>query len=139
MLDTLLIIHLIGLMMGAGGGLGSTVAARYSVTLPAEQQTVIRGLGPVLARVSLAGLALLWATGLALVFNKYGGVNGLPVEFWVKMTFVATLTMAAIGIEVTYAQVRKGNAKVAARMPLLGPIAGISSILAVVFAVLTFH
>jgi hypothetical protein len=55
------------------------------------------------------------------------------------MIFVATLTVASIGIEMTYAQIRKGDAKAAERLPMLGPMAGISSILAVVFAVLTFH
>jgi hypothetical protein len=138
MLDTLLIIHLIGLMMGAGGGLGSTVAMRYAASLPAEQQGVLRGLGPVLARVALAGLALLWVTGVGMVM-MLGSVEILGWQFWAKMFFVATLTLASIGIEVTYSQIRKGNATAAARLPLLGPVAGISSILAVIFAVLTFH
>jgi hypothetical protein len=137
-LDILLIIHLIGLMMGAGGGLGSTVAMRYAAGLPADQQPVIRGLGPVLTRVALAGLALLWVTGVGLVM-VYGSVDLLGWTFWVKMAFVATLTIASIGIELTYGQIRKGNAKAAERLPMLGPMAGISSILAVVFAVLTFH
>lgn len=137
-LDTLLIIHLIGLMMGAGGGLGSTVAMRYAGTLSAEQQPVIRGLGPVLAKVSLAGLALLWITGVGMAI-MLGSVELYPWQFWVKMVFVATLTFASIGIEMTYAQIKKGNAKAAARLPLLGPMAGISAVLATIFAVLTFH
>jgi hypothetical protein len=137
-LDTLLIVHLIGLMMGAGGGLGSTVAMRYAAALPAEQQPVVRGLGPVLAKMSLAGLALMWVTGVSMAM-MFGAIVNYPWQFWVKMAFVLTLTIAAIGIEVTYGQIRKGNAKAAARLPLLGPMAGISSILAMIFAVLTFH
>jgi hypothetical protein len=138
LLDTLLIIHLIGLMMGAGGGLGSTVAMRYASALQAEQQPVVRGLGPVLAKVSLAGLALLWVTGVGMVMIL-GSIDLYPWTFWAKMAFVATLTIATIGIEVTYAQMKKGNPRAAARLPLLGPMAGISAILAVIFAVLAFH
>ena len=138
MLDALLTVHLIGLMLGAGGGFGSMVAMRYAGSIPAEQQPVIRGLTPLLARVALVGLVLLWITGVWMIADM-GGAEGLPWTFWAKMTFVTTLTLAAIGTEVTYAQVKRGNAKAAARLPILGPIAGISSLLAVGFAVFTFH
>ena len=37
------------------------------------------------------------------------------------------------------AQVKAGDAKAAARVPALGPVAGISSMLAVIFAVFAFH
>lgn len=138
MLDALLVVHLIGLMLGAGGGFGSMVAMRYAGTLPPEQVGAFRGLGPILARVSLVGLVLMWFTGVSMI-AMMGGAANMPWQFWAKITFVATLTIAAITIEITYAQVKRGNAKAAARLPVLGPIAGISSILAVVFAVLTFH
>jgi hypothetical protein len=55
------------------------------------------------------------------------------------MAFVATLTLAVTLIEVTYGQVKKGNTRAEAILPRLGPIAGISAVLAVVFAALTFH
>jgi hypothetical protein len=125
-------------MLGAGGGFGSMVAVRYAGTIPAEQQSVIRGLTPILARVSLVGLVLLWITGVWMGIEM-GGMSDMPWTFWAKMTFVATLTLAAIGTEITYGQVKRGNAKAAARLPILGPIAGISSLLAVGFAVFTFH
>ncbi len=138
-LDTLLIIHFIGLMMGAGGGLGSTIAMRHALSLPLEQASVVRSLGPTLARTSLAGLVLLWFTGIALIALKYGGFDTMNTMFWLKIAFVLTLTLAAILIEITYAQVKKGNTKAAANLPKLGPMAGISSLLAVIFATLAFH
>ena len=137
--DVLLIVHFVGLMMGAGGGLGSTIAMGYSRTLPPEQAAVVRGLGPALAHLSTAGLVLMLLTGVTMLMNKYGGMAGMPMMFHIKLLFVTTLTLAAIFIEVTYAQVRKGNAKAAAMLPRLGPVAGISSLLAVTFAVLAFH
>ncbi len=139
--DTLLIVHFIGLMMGAGGGLGSTIAAAYANSLQPEQAGVIRGLSPGLARLSTIGLVLMLLTGIALMFWKYNGdVASMPALFWVKMLFVTTLTIAVILIEMTHAQVKKGNtAAAAARLPRFGPMAGTSAFLAVIFAVLTFH
>lgn len=138
--DTLLIVHLIGLMMGAGGGLGSTVAAAYASSLQPEQASVIRGLSPNLARLSTVGLVLMLLTGVSLMILKHNGdVAGMPPLFWVKMLFVTTLTIAVILIEMTHAQVKKGNTAAAARLPRFGPMAGMSAFLTVIFAVLTFH
>lgn len=138
--DTLLILHFAGLMMGAGGGIGSTIAMRHALSLPPEQANVIRGVGPALARLSTAGLILMWVAGVALVFWKYNGdFASMPPMFWVKLFFVATLTIAVIMIEATYAQVKKGNVAAAARLPRFGPMAGISALLAMIFSVLAFH
>jgi hypothetical protein len=138
--DILLIVHLAGLMMGAGGGLGSTIAMRHALSLPPEQAAPIRGLGPSLAHLSSLGLVLMLVSGVSMFFIKYNGdFGGMPVMFHVKLLFVATLTIAAILIELTYAQVKKGNVKAAGNLPRLGPMAGISSLLAVIFAVLAFH
>lgn len=139
LLDVLLIGHFIGLMLGAAGGIGSTVAMGYARSLPAEQGGIVRGLGPSLAHVSTAGLVLMLLTGVSMLIFKYDGMAGMPTMFHVKLLFVATLTLAAISIEVVYAQVKKGNAKAAEMLPRLGPVAGISALLAVVFAVLAFH
>jgi hypothetical protein len=139
MLDVLLIVHFAGLMMGAGGGLGSTIVMSYALSLPAEQGSIVRGAGPGLARLSTIGLVLMLLTGGAMVQFKYDGFDAMPTMFWVKLVFVATLTLAVILIEVTYGKVKKGDAKAAAILPRLGPMAGLSALLAVVFAVLAFH
>ncbi len=139
-LDVLLIVHFIGLMLGAGGGFGSALAAGHAKTLPADRASAIKELGPKLANLSMIGLVLMYVTGVALLVLKYGGDPGvLPMMFWIKMVFVGTLTLAACGIIFTYGQIRRGDAAVETRLPVLGPIAGMSSLAAVVFAVLTFH
>jgi hypothetical protein len=138
MSDVLLIFHFIGLMLGAGGGLGSTVAMGYANSLSEQKAKTVRGLGPVLARVSMSGLVLMWATGLWLLFSRYS-IGAMPVMFWFKIGFVLLLTFAAVAIEMTYARVKAGNAKAAALLPSFGPMAGISSLMAVIFAVLAFH
>jgi hypothetical protein len=136
--DILLAIHLIGLMLGAGGGISSGIIMRRTASLAPEQAMTLRSLGPTLTRVAAVGLVLLWITGPVLVLQR-GGFGAMPSMFWVKFIFIATLTLATIAIEVTYAQIKAGNVAAAARLPVLGPIAGLSSFLAVIFAVLAFH
>lgn len=140
LLDALLIVHFVGLMLGAGGGFGSALAAGYAKTLAGEQAQTVKALGPRLANMSMAGLVLMYISGIALLVLKYGGNLGvMPMMFWIKLVFVGTLTLAACAIIFTYGQIRRGNGAVEKRLPVLGPIAGMSSLAAVVFAVLTFH
>jgi hypothetical protein len=138
-IDILLALHLIGLMMGAGGGFGGMIVQREAARRAPEQAAVLRSLGPAMAGFSGLGLIVMLITGFALVFAKYNGFAGLGVMFWAKMLFVTTLTLASIGVHWTYGQIKAGNAAAAARMAVFGPVAGVSSVLAVIFSVLAFH
>jgi hypothetical protein len=137
--DFLLVVHFIGLMMGAAGGVGSMMAGRAALKASPEGAMALRSLGPQLANVSTAGVILLWITGVILVWSAYDGPGSLPAMFWVKFVFVLTLTAAVVAIKLTYAQVRSGNPAAAARLPMIGPAAGLSALLAVIFAVIAFN
>lgn len=139
LIDLILAAHIIGLMMGAGGGFGSMISQREALKRPADQAAALRSIGPALASFSFMGLILMWITGVALVFLKYGGFGALPQMFWIKFIFVSTLTLAAVATHVLYGQVKAGNSIAATRVPAFGQIAGISSLLAVIFAALAFH
>ena len=134
----ILFLHFVGLMMGAAGGFGSAVIMRRALALPADEAKVVRGLGPILANVATVGLALLWVTGLILVWSKWDGFGSLPKLFWVKAVFILSLTVVQGLVLMTYAEIRKGNVALAARLPKLGPMGGISALLAVLFAALAF-
>ncbi|MGB8315670.1 MAG: hypothetical protein WCE69_14425 [Aestuariivirga sp.] len=136
--NAILFLHFVGLMLGAAGGFASAVLMRRALVLPADEAKVVRGLGPILAKVSAIGVAVLWLTGLIMVWSKWDGFGSLPQLFWVKAIFILSLTVVIGLIHMTYGQIRKGNAAVAARLPRLGPLAGLSSLLAVLFAVLAF-
>lgn len=138
MLDALLAAHLVGLMMGAGGGFGSMIVMGAANKAPADQAMTLRRLGPTLARFAHVGLILLWITGVSL-FLMTGGSAAMPPFFWVKLAFVGTLTLSAFATEITYAQIKAGNVKAAARLPILGAVSGLSAVLAVIFASLAFH
>jgi hypothetical protein len=79
--DFILFLHFTGLMLGAAGGIASGALMRRAVGLPADQAATIRGLGPMLANISAAGVALLWLTGLILVWSKWDGFGSLPGMF----------------------------------------------------------
>jgi hypothetical protein len=134
----LVFLHLFGLMLGAAGGFASGLIMRRAAALPADEARVLRSLGPMLANVSLVGLGVMWLTGLILIFTVWGGLSALPGMFWVKMVFVLALTALALATHYTYGQVAAGNAAAAARLPRLGPLSGISSLLAVLFAAFAF-
>ena len=137
--EALLFLHFFGLMLGAAGGFASAIVMRRALTLPAEEAKVLRGLGPTLAKVSATGVAVLWVTGLIMVWSKWGGIESLPQMFWVKAIFILSLTVVVGLIHMTYGEIRKGNPAAAAKLPKLGPMAGISAVLAVLFAVLAFN
>jgi hypothetical protein len=139
-LDALLIVHFIGLMLGAAGGMGGGIAAGYARSLPPEKAAIVKDLSPRLTRISLIGLGLMIATGVALVFVKYNGDFGaMPMMFWIKLVFVLALTIAASLMMATYGAVSRGNAAAEGRLTILGRISGMSAMAAVVFAVLAFH
>ena len=135
MADVLLILHFIGLMLVAGGVLGNVVA--LASVRPASRQKGGSGGKPgrAYARVSIAGLVFLWPTGIVLMVTTYGA-TALGAMFWMKMVFVGLLTFAAVTIEMIYAGKSK---QTGALLASLGPLAGLSSLAAVVFSVLAFH
>lgn len=135
----LLFLHFVGLMLGAAGGFASAVIMRRALVLPADEAKAVRGLGPILAKVSLTGLILMWVSGLVLVWSKWSGIGSLPDMFWIKAIFILSLTIVTGLIHMAYAEIRKGNVALAARLPKLGPMAGVSALLAVLFAVLAFN
>jgi len=91
-----------------------------------------------MVRFSAVGLVIMLATGFALVFLKDQSFAGLPLMFWIKMFLVTTLTPASIAVHLTQAKIRAGDVA-ASRLAILGPISGMSSMLAVSLAVFAFH
>ena len=98
-------VHFVGMMLGAAGGFGSALIMRRAVAAGPEAGGQLRALGPMLANVSAVGLALMWASGLVLVWSRWGGPGNLPGLFWLKFAFVLSLTAAAVAIHATYAEV----------------------------------
>ncbi|MBM3520829.1 MAG: hypothetical protein FJX63_08700 [Alphaproteobacteria bacterium] len=139
MASTLLFLHFVGLMVGATGSFASGLLMRRALTLPEAEAQTVRKLGPLLANVSAVGLVFLWVTGPLLVMTKWeGGFAALSLLFDVKMIFAVLLTLTVGAIHWVYGEIRKGRRERASLLPKLGPLAGITSLLTVLFAVLAF-
>ena len=69
---------------------------------------------------------------------EWGGFAALPWQFHAKLGFVVLLTLAVGASHAFQAKARRGDAAAAAMLPRIGMVSLVSSILVVVFAVLTF-
>lgn len=135
----LLFLHFLGLVLAWGPGLATGAAMRVAMTAPAEQQAIgIRRLLPIFSRMTGAGLALLWITGLVMLWSVYGGPGGATGAFWIKMAFVLLLSGLYGLTQMRLRDLRNGNQAVVAQLPLLGIASGACAFLAVLFAVIAF-
>lgn len=135
----LLILHFLGLGLGFSASLGNLAMGRLIAAAPPAEQAVLARFPPLISKVSGAGVVLLWATGLVLVFRKWGGFGSLPWQFHAKLTAVVLLT-GVIGYgHALDAKAGRGDTAAAARIPKVGPIATMLAILSATFAVMTFE
>jgi hypothetical protein len=138
--DFVLFLHFFGLTLVAAGGTAGGLLMQRAASLPPDQAATIRSMAPMLANVAAIGLALLWVTGLILIWSKWDGIENLPTAFWIKFAFVVALTVFTVIIHVTYAQIRKTrNPALGSRLSKIGPASGISMLAALLFAAYAFH
>jgi len=134
----LLVVHYLGFVVGAGGSLIAFVIARMIAVRPPEEAAVLRQVPPVISNLSVNALALLWVTGIAVGYMRYGGFSGLGWAFSVKMVFVVALTLVVIAMRVEMVRARRGVAAAGANLARLRPLGLATSWLAIVFAVIAF-
>lgn len=137
----LLILHFLGLGAGFAVSVGNNVVMMLAAKAPPAEAAGLRRFPPFMTRVGDVGLALLWITGIALLWTKYGGADGiaaLPWPFWAKIICVVLLTALVGMIHMTVARIQRGDMSVAARMPIFGRIGAVLLLLIVIFAVMAF-
>jgi hypothetical protein len=91
-----------------------------------------------MSRIGVIGLALLWISGLAIVWTRYGSFSILPRPFIVKIAAVVLLTLAVIYIQILLPRAQRGDQAAMARIQLLGKLTAPLAIVAIIFAVITF-
>ena len=139
MLDnTLLIVHFLGLAMGLSTGFANMVMAGLVAKAAPNEKAILARFPPAMSRVGVIGLALLWASGIALVQTRYGTMAELPGTFHAKLTAVVLLTIAVAYIHVLMPRAQQGDAAAMKRIQMIGRLTAPLAILAVIFAVLTF-
>ena len=136
--QALLILHFFGLAMGLAVPLSNFVLQGLILKAPPQEKDILARVPPAMARTGDTGLVLLWATGLVLVFTKWGGFGSLPWQFEAKMVAVVILTGLVGYIHTLMRRARTGDTAAAARIPSVGRLASLAAVAAVVLAVLTF-
>lgn len=136
--QVLLILHFLGLAMGLAVPFSNIVMQGLIGKAAPQEKAVLARFPPSMSRVGDIGLALLWTTGLTMVFTKWGGFGSLPWQFHVKLTAVVILTLLVGYIHALMGKARKGDMAAAARIKVVGNVALLAALTAVIFAVLTF-
>ena len=138
MIATLKFLHLFALMLGGAAAGGSTVLGELTLRSGAPPPpTVARAMG-IFMKTGLAGLLLLWLTGLPLAYQIYGGM-GLGGMFAVKLA-LATLALA-LSLTMNWHAMQSGklgrspNAKL---MRALGRSTGLTVVIIVALAAVVF-
>ncbi|MEQ1609520.1 MAG: hypothetical protein ABL956_11225 [Hyphomonadaceae bacterium] len=134
MIEPLVILHLLGLMLGAAGSFGGVVILALASPSQKAKGGPVRGIGPAMTRMSITGLIMLWPSGIVLMIGT-AGTQALNVMFWMKMVFAAMATFATVSAEWVYGRARR-EPKVARLLLSLSPLAALSYVLAVIFTVL---
>ena len=138
LLSLLLWLHFLGLASGLGGGIALSQTGPRLVTATEQERPLIWKFRRAFSVTASAGVGVLIVTGPLLAWLKYGGVEGMPAWFWAKMAFVVLTLAGVILHEISSRRARAGDATAYRWMAIAGRTAGISMVLAVLCAVMTF-
>ncbi|WP_274425460.1 hypothetical protein [Chelativorans sp. YIM 93263] len=129
-------LHLFGLMLGAGGGLGSMFLSIQAKRAEGPPSPALVALRKNFSLAALVGVLLLWATGLWLWLVDYNGAL-LGIAFWLKILAAVLILGILVAVRVAMARTPVGNPP-PAWIQRLGPAAGVLSYIAVALAVIVF-
>ncbi len=138
MLVFAIFLHFLGLMLGAGAGLGSMVVSRQIRRLTGVPTPQLAALRPIFAQMALMGVVLIWLSGIWLYVAKYGGAP-LGAAFHAKLTVAALLLAVVIAINIIGLRARRHGVPPPPWLPMLGMATPVLTLLAVVLAVVGFN
>ncbi len=136
MLTFMKILHLFGLMLGAGGGLGSMMVGIQAKRAEGPPPPALLALRKNFALAALTGVLLLWVTGLWMWLVDYSGA-WLGTAFALKLLAAAAILAILIAARIAMARTAPGSPP-PAFLQRLGPISGLLSYIAVALAVIVF-
>lgn len=134
-----LILHFVGLALGMSVSAANIVMLGVMSKAAPGERAVLARFPPAMSRVGQIGLVIMWATGITMVYTRWSGLAGMPWVFHAKLAAVLLLTVLAFYVLPRLERrVRNGDAAAAARMPVVGKVATVCGLAAVILAVLTF-
>ncbi len=136
MLIVLKVVHLYALILGSVGGMGTGILMSGAEGPPTAQVVSVLKLFKTFGMIAVA---LLWLTGLLLVWIEYGTL-ALGLAFSLKLVAAIVLTALIFGSASVAAKARRaGVPPDAALMEKLGKTSALMSFVAVVCAVIAFN
>jgi hypothetical protein len=131
----MLVLHFIGLAMAVGAGIAQGIITRMmpSPPMPSPPNAELVKMLGALRNATGVGLIVLWISGPALVWSKYGGFANLSTAFSIKLAFVVLLTITFL--IAFFEEWWSGLPKLA---PKLGPLTVLFGLGAIVLAVIAF-
>lgn len=141
MIDLLLIIHYIGLSIGAGTSVYLAALGVYASRTgePATVKAIMLGGGGMLANVGLIGYLMLVVSGVLLIWVTGMG-PALGWTFHAKMLFVLGIGIMIFYLRSLNKKARQEEGMVTlAKMKKMGPLVMTMALLTIIFAVMTFH
>lgn len=139
-LDAVLVfVHFLGLALGFSTSFANaTMGAMIGKSEPSERP-ILAKFPPKMSMLGKIGVTLLWISGLALVFGKWGGMSGFGWPFYVKLAAVVLLTICVVVISILEGKMKRGDSSAAAKIPTVGKFAMTFALTALVFAVVSFE
>lgn len=126
----LLFSHLVGLMLIATAFLALLGMSGQGTSIATNRYLTLLGhLGIVIALVS----------GPLMIWQRYGGLDGVSHWFWAKMGCIVVLAVGVVLSAMSARKMRAGDAVAASRVRLGRIIASVSLFLVVLFASLAFN
>ena len=92
----LLLTHFLALVVGTATTVAMPIIMARMPTAGPEGRHMLSGIGLRLSLNARIAFGVLLVSGFAMVFVRYGGVDGMNVWFWVKMGLVAVILVAMI-------------------------------------------
>lgn len=137
--QVLLILHFLGLAFGLSASIANVlvVGRLIAAATPGDRAVLVR-VPPMMGHIGGVGLILLWVSGVALVFTRWGGFGSLPGIFHAKVTAVVVLTGLLGVTHALQKRARLGDASAPAALANVGRVMLVLGVAIVVLAVLTF-
>lgn len=129
--------HFFALMLGAAGGIGNMAVAMQVKRADGPPPGALVALRPYFSKVGLAGILLIWLTGLALYAMQWTDTE-LGIVFALKLIAAFLLLLAIITTTVLGARAASEGTPPPTIMATLGPVSGVLSLLTVALAVYVF-
>jgi uncharacterized membrane protein len=133
----LLILHLIVIAVGTGMSFSNYVNLRVAASEAGERGAALANLRRQVMQIADVIVALIWATGLALLWGVRPEINSW---FYIKIAFVLLLTIFHVMARRTAGQMaRTGDLSLHGRLELFVSGVWISALFAIALAVIAFE